>query len=92
MKLLKMKFYLSCIFLCSLVFNSTYGQTILWTYFLKDSNSDRVAQRVILIGDAGEPAENIRATAMHRKRGYTYPANREGSAKVQRRVLSAPFH
>jgi hypothetical protein len=43
-----------------LLSDSVNGQTILWDYFHLKFNSDIISHRIILIGDAGEPAKDIK--------------------------------
>ncbi len=39
---------------------AVFGQTIFWDNFLQDFKSNQITHRVILIGDAGEPAKDIK--------------------------------
>jgi hypothetical protein len=55
-----MKLILSNIIICLSMFDGVLGQTIFWDNLVPDSKSNRVTHRIILIGDAGEPAKDIR--------------------------------
>jgi hypothetical protein len=55
-----MKFILSNIIICLFLLDGVLGQTIFWDNSILDSKSSRVTHRIILIGDAGEPAKDIR--------------------------------
>ena len=55
-----MRLFFLNIIICLWFFNLVPAQTIFWDNYVPDSRSVRLSHRVILIGDAGEPAKDIR--------------------------------
>jgi hypothetical protein len=55
-----MKFFFSNVILYLLLFDGVSGQTIYWDNSFLNFKANRITHRIILIGDAGEPAKDIR--------------------------------